>query len=206
MAKIRMIFNPEAEWRSADQAAGKLRQFADEWTGADWVGSDCPGRSCEPAAPAKAGPVTDIALRGDGIVHKVVNGIMTVDPVRKPRLSIDIDGRKQAGRFLMLALGNGTREGGEFRTTPDAALDDGRLDFVPVESVSLLPMLRRIPEFMRGTRARFPEVHLGRFRRLTVHSDMAFPIQTDGEMLASYAADVRGVTVEVVPAALKVII
>jgi diacylglycerol kinase family enzyme len=59
---------------------------------------------------------------------------------------------------------------------------------------------------MRGTQARFPEIHLGRFRRLTVHSDMALPIQTDGEMLAPYAADVRGVTVEAVPAALKVIV
>jgi diacylglycerol kinase (ATP) len=105
----------------------------------------------------------------------------------------------------MLTLGNGTREGEGFRTPPDAAMDDGRLDYVLVESVSRLQMLRLIPEFMRGTQARFPEVHLGRFRKLHLRSDMALPIQADGEMFAPYAANIREAMVEVVPAALRVI-
>jgi diacylglycerol kinase (ATP) len=124
----------------------------------------------------------------------------------RPHLSIDIDGRKLAGRFLMLTLGNGTREGGGFRTTPAAVMDDGKLDYVLVKSISRLQMLRLIPEFMRGTQERFPEVRLGQFRKLRLRSDMALPIQADGEMFAPYAADVRAVTVEIVPGALQVIV
>jgi len=304
MTRIRMIYNPEADRGRSCQVAGDLHQLSREWGGADWVGTDYPGHACElAAAAAEAGYETVVALGGDGTVHEVVNGIMKVDPARRPRLgvvplgsgndfaggmgispdpavalrrifgechckpadcgciadasgrteywcnvagigfdaainiqsrsipwlhgfgmylaatlrtiilkyerprlSIDIDGRKLAGRFLMLTLGNGTREGGGFRTTPDAKMDDGKLDYVLVESISRMQMLRLIPEFMRGTQERFPEVHLGQFRKLHLDSDMALPIQADGEMFAPYAADVREVTVEIVPGALKVIV
>jgi len=124
----------------------------------------------------------------------------------RPLLNIDLDGKKQSGRFLMLTLGNGTREGGGFRTTPDAKMDDGKLDYLLVDSISRLRMLRLIPEVMRGTHGRFPEVHLGRFRKLRLDSDMALPIQADGEMFAPYAADVREVEVQIVPRALQVIV
>jgi diacylglycerol kinase family enzyme len=40
---------------------------------------------------------------------------------------------------------------------------------------------------------------------LHLRSDMALPIQADGEMFAPYAANIREATVEVVPAALRVI-
>jgi diacylglycerol kinase (ATP) len=124
----------------------------------------------------------------------------------RPRLSIDIDGRKMSGRFLMLTLGNGTREGGGFRTTPDAKMDDGRLDYLLVESISRLEMLRLIPEVMQGTHGRFPVVHLGRFTKLHLQSDMALPIQADGEMFGPYAADIREVTAEIVPGGLQVVV
>jgi diacylglycerol kinase family enzyme len=67
-------------------------------------------------------------------------------------------------------------------------------------------MLRLLPEVMRGTHGRFPAVHLGRFQNLRLQADMALPIQADGEMFAPYAAGVREVTVEIVPAALRVVV
>jgi diacylglycerol kinase (ATP) len=124
----------------------------------------------------------------------------------RPMLEIELDGQKRSGRFLMLTLGNGTREGGGFRTTPDGIMDDGWLDYLLVDPVSRLRILRLIPEVMRGTHGRFPQVHLGRFRTLRLRSDLALPIQTDGEMFAPYAADVREVSVEILPRALQVIV
>jgi diacylglycerol kinase (ATP) len=304
MAKIRMIFNPQADRGRSYQVAGDLRQLTSEWGGADWVGTDYPGHAMKlAAAAAEAGYETVVALGGDGTVHEVVNGLMQVEAARRPRLGviplgsgndfaggvgippdpltalrrifkrfhskpidagslrdasgrveywcnvagigfdaainiqsrkipwlhgfwmylaatlrtillqyerpmlhIDIDGKKRADRFLMLTLGNGTREGGGFQTTPDARMDDGKLDYLLVDSISRLRMLRLIPEVMRGTHGAFPEVHLGRFRKLRLRSDMALPIQADGEMFAPYAADVRDVEVRIVPGALQVIV
>jgi len=124
----------------------------------------------------------------------------------RPQIELEIDGKKTTGRFLMLTLGNGTREGGGFRTTPDALMDDGSLDYLLVDPISRLRMMRLIPEVMQGTHGRFPEVHLGRFHTLHLTSDLALPIEADGEMFAPYAASVREVSVEILPHALQVIV
>jgi diacylglycerol kinase (ATP) len=124
----------------------------------------------------------------------------------RPQIDLEIDGKKSSQRFLMLTLGNGTREGGGFRTTPDALMDDGWLDYLLVDPISRLRMMRLIPEVMQGTQGRFPEVHLGRFHTLHLTSDLALPIEADGEMFAPYAADVREVSVETLPQALQVIV
>jgi diacylglycerol kinase (ATP) len=124
----------------------------------------------------------------------------------RPKMELEIDGKKTTGGFLMLTLGNGTREGGGFRTTPDAQMDDGWLDYLLVDPVSRLRMMRLIPEVMQGTQGRFPEAHLGRFQKISLRADMALPIEADGEMFAPYAADVREVSVEIMPHALQVIV
>ena len=124
----------------------------------------------------------------------------------RPKIELDIDGKKTSSRFLMLTLGNGTREGGGFRTTPDAKMDDGWLDYLLVDPISRLRMMRLIPEVMQGTHGRFSEVHLGRFHTLHLTSDLALPIEADGEMFAPYAADIREVSVEILPHALQVIV
>jgi diacylglycerol kinase (ATP) len=304
MHPIRMIYNPQANRGRSYQMAGDLHQLSNEWGGADWIGTEYPGHATELAlAAAQAGYTTVVALGGDGTVHEIVNGLMQVDPSRRPRLGVipigsgndfgggvgvvrnptaalqrifqggetkaidlgkvmdasgrteywcnvlgigfdaainiqsrnitilhgfwmylaatlwtillkyerpmldlDVDGKKTSARFLMLTLGNGTREGGGFRTTPDAQMDDGWLDYLLIDPISRLRMIRLIPEVMQGTQGRFPEAHLGRFQKIHLRADMTLPIQTDGEMFAPYAADVREVTVEVLPHALQVIV
>lgn len=304
MHPIRMIYNPQADRGRSYQMAGDLHQLSSEWGGADWVGTVYPGHATELAlAAAQAGYTTVVALGGDGTVHEIVNGLMQVDPSRRPRLGVvpigsgndfaggvgilrnptaalqrifhggetkaidvgkvmdasgrteywcnvlgigfdaainihsrnipvlhgfwmylaatlwtillkyerpmldlDLDGKKTSARFLMLTLGNGTREGGGFRTTPDAQMDDGWLDYLLVDPVSRLRMMRLIPEVMQGTQGRFPEAHLGRFQKISLRADMALPIEADGEMFAPYAADVREVSVEILPHALQVVV
>jgi YegS/Rv2252/BmrU family lipid kinase len=124
----------------------------------------------------------------------------------KPLLQMEIDGQKFSGRYLMLTIGNGTREGGGFKVTPDARMDDGELDYLLVDAMSRLRMLRMIPEVMNGTHGRFPEAHLGRMRGLRLTSDMALPIQSDGEMYAPYQADVREIEIEILARAIRVLV
>lgn len=122
-----------------------------------------------------------------------------------PRMEIELNGESFTKELLMFTAGNGTREGGGFITTPDAKLDDGQLDYAYISRVSRLMMIRLIPEVMNGRHGRFKSVRLGRMTGVKVCADRALPIHTDGEMFASYEANVRCVEIGIVPAALRLI-
>jgi diacylglycerol kinase (ATP) len=105
-------------------------------------------------------------------------------------------------RALMLALGNGPREGGGFIITPAAKLDDGLLDYVTIKKISRLMMLRLVPEVMKGTHVRFKQVRTGTCRRMSVTSKQPLYIHVDGEIYAGFGTNVRNVTIQIHPGAI----
>jgi diacylglycerol kinase (ATP) len=107
--------------------------------------------------------------------------------------------------LLMLVLCNGGREGGGFAISPQAKPDDGWLHYTGVDRVSRLMMLRLLPEFIRGTHERFEPVFSGQFRNMELESDRPLYIHTDGEIFAGFGVNVRRLSVELKPAALKII-
>ncbi len=123
-----------------------------------------------------------------------------------PRMQISTDREELDRELLMLTLCNGGREGGGFMLAPDAKPDDGVFEYVMVDYVSRPMMFRLIPEFMRGTHARFKQVHLGTFRQLKLVADRPLLIHTDGEIFANATTNVQELTVELMPQALKVIV
>jgi diacylglycerol kinase family enzyme len=122
-----------------------------------------------------------------------------------PRFTIRVDGENIEGEFFLVSFCNGAREGGGFIMAPEAALDDGELDYIMVDSVSRPMMFRLLPELMRGAHLRFKQVHSGRFRKLELTSDRPLLIHTDGEIYANAATNVRELTVEVLPEAIHLI-
>jgi diacylglycerol kinase (ATP) len=100
---------------------------------------------------------------------------------------------------LMLALGNGPREGGGFAITPDAKLDDGLLNYVIIQKISRLMMLRLVPEVMRGTHGRFKKVHMGTCRSMTITSKQPLYIHCDGEIYAGFGTNVRKLAIQILP-------
>jgi diacylglycerol kinase (ATP) len=107
---------------------------------------------------------------------------------------------------LLIVLCNGPREGGGFHVAPDAKVDDGWLDYAAITNVSRPMMFRLLPEVMKGTHGRFPQVRMNKFKELTITSDRPLVIHTDGEIYAGFGTDVRQLAVKVLPAALEVII
>jgi diacylglycerol kinase (ATP) len=105
-------------------------------------------------------------------------------------------------RALMLALGNGPREGGGFIITPAAKLDDGLLDYVTIKKISRLMMLRLVPEVMKGTHVRFKQVRTGTCHRMIVASKQPLYIHVDGEIYSGFSTDVRNVTIQIHPGAI----
>jgi diacylglycerol kinase (ATP) len=114
-------------------------------------------------------------------------------------LHVETDQETWDLRSLMLALGNGPREGGGFIITPDAKYDDGLLNYVTIESISRLMMLRLVPEVMRGTHGRFKQVRMGTCRWMTVTSKQPLYVHCDGEIYAGFGTDIRKLSIQILP-------
>jgi diacylglycerol kinase (ATP) len=123
-----------------------------------------------------------------------------------PRMQITTDREEWEDELLMIVLCNGPREGGGFFVAPDALNDDGWLDYTAIKRVSRPMMFRLIPEFMRGTHGRFPQVRMGKFQQMKLQSDRPLYIHIDGEIFAGFGTDVRQLSVQVLPCALELIV
>lgn len=107
--------------------------------------------------------------------------------------------------ILMLTLCNGPREGGGFMLAPHAKNNDGQMTYVAVQKVSRPMMFRFISEFMNGTHLRFKQVRAGEFKKLTLTSDLPLYIHADGEIFTTFGSNLKKVSFEVLPNALKVV-
>lgn len=121
------------------------------------------------------------------------------------KVQFQSDAESWEDSVLMTTVCNGGREGGGFLISPESKIDDGALQFLNVKKVSRLMMFRLVPEFMKGTHLRFPATHLGSFKTLRLKSDKPLYIHADGEIFTSFGSDVRNISFEIIPGALKVI-
>jgi YegS/Rv2252/BmrU family lipid kinase len=87
--KTKLIINPNADLGRAWRWAADLRPIADEMGGADWTGTVYPTHAIELAhQAADEGYELVVAVGGDGTAHEVINGLMQVEPGRRPRMGI----------------------------------------------------------------------------------------------------------------------
>ena len=121
------------------------------------------------------------------------------------RIQFQSDTESWEDNVLMTTICNGGREGGGFLISPESKIDDGVLQFLNVRKVSRGMMFRLVPEFMKGTHLRFPATHLGSFKKLHMLSDRPLYIHADGEIFTSFGSDVREVSFEILPGAMKVV-
>jgi diacylglycerol kinase (ATP) len=120
-------------------------------------------------------------------------------------LHVETDQESWGQATIMLTLGNGPREGGGFIVTPEARLDDGLLNYATIRKISRLTMLRLVPEVMKGTHARFKQVRMGAFRKMTLTSQQPLYVHCDGEIFTGFGTDVRELSIEILPQALRVL-
>lgn len=128
--------------------------------------------------------------------------ILNFDPAK---LSIATEKENWDDLTLMLVLCNGPREGGGFLVAPEAKPDDGILHYASICKVSRLMMFRLVPEVMKGTHGRFKPVRMGDCRKMAITSDRPLYIHLDGEIYTGFGSNVRRLSIEVVPEALRVV-
>lgn len=127
-----------------------------------------------------------------------------VEHFATPRMTVRFDDREYDGPSLALTVNLAQREGG-FPITPDASLTDGLFDYMHATRLRRWHLVRYLPAMARGTLPdNHPLIHLGRARRIAVHSEAPLCVHADGELFCVPADGVREVEVEVIPARLRV--
>ncbi len=121
------------------------------------------------------------------------------------KMQIETETKKWEQSNILLTMCNGAREGGGFMLAPEAKIDDGILHYAMIKNLSRPMMFRLIPEVMKGTHGRFKQVTLGTCKMMSIVADRPMYIHTDGEIFSGFGTDVRKVTFEVLPNALKVV-
>ena len=155
------------------------------------------------------GAVTVEARKIAWLQGMALYGLATLRALRRhyrcPMTTIRID-EEPAWRVptLMVAVLLGLREGG-FVLAPDAKLDDGLLDYVHVGALSRWQVLGLLPRLaLFGPPTNHPRLRMGRCRRIEMASDLPVNVHADGEFLCVAEEGFRAITVEVMPAALRV--
>jgi diacylglycerol kinase family enzyme len=128
--------------------------------------------------------------------------ILDHNPVK---MQIEVDGKKMEESVIYLILCNGPREGGGFLVAPEAKIDDGTFHYAMITNVSRAMMFRIVPEVMKGTHGRFKQVTIDTCKKFTLTADRPLYIHADGEIFSGPGTDVRQVSFEILPNALKVI-
>jgi diacylglycerol kinase (ATP) len=103
---------------------------------------------------------------------------------------------------LALVAANGRHFGGTFLIAPNAAMDDGRLDFVEVGPAGALRRAAIFAASTRGRHVRMPEVRERRARSVVVRFDSPPAYEADGELRRAAGRDVR---IACLPRALRVV-
>ena len=116
---------------------------------------------------------------------------------RLPRFELRVDGLPAGGRFLLVLASIGPRCGGGMRLTPGAVADDGWLDLLMLDPLSLSGALARLPKLFDGRLAGDPAFRVLRCRNATIACDPPAGVELDGQLFGS-----TPVTVEILPGAL----
>jgi diacylglycerol kinase family enzyme len=121
-----------------------------------------------------------------------------------PRMSIRLDQRVIDGPTLALSVSLGMREG-NFPLTPKADLCDGLFDYLRAGRLSRWELIRYLPGMATGNLPTdHPLLDMGRCRAVEVRSESPVRVHLDGEFFCHPEDGVRNLTVELVPAALRV--
>jgi diacylglycerol kinase (ATP) len=120
-------------------------------------------------------------------------------------MQIKSDEQEWEQKVKYLVVCNGPREGGGFLVAPDAKIDDGLISYVMITDVSRLMMFRILPEVMKGTHGRFKQVRMGTCKKFSIVADRPLYMHADGEVLSGPGTDLRKLSFEILPDALRVV-
>ena len=101
---------------------------------------------------------------------------------------------------MFVAFGNAQSYGGGMRITPQARLDDGRLDVCFVRRVNKARLLRLFPTVFSGKHLAIKEVEYFQAERARVETESPLDVYADGEFICQTPVEMT-----VAPKAMRVL-
>ena len=136
-----------------------------------------------------------------GLRTYVTEGLRAFSSLKPAHYSIEIDGKREERRAVVVAVANSSQYGNNARISPLASLQDGLLDVVIVENVSLVAAPLLLARLFTGTIDRSNLVTITQAREVTIRRASAGQAHLDGEPVM-LPAELR---VTVHPRALRVL-
>jgi YegS/Rv2252/BmrU family lipid kinase len=124
-------------------------------------------------------------LRRRGPLGYLQLGTTELMRYRGLRYSISLDGRAIEHEAMLVAVANGRQYGNSVCIAPGARLDDGLLEVVIVDQLSLLGIVWRLPALFRGTLCAGPGIAMHAAREVIIRSSGTIPFHVDGEPRAA---------------------
>jgi diacylglycerol kinase (ATP) len=122
-------------------------------------------------------------------------------PVFKPLpYVLELDGEHIEANAMLVAVGNGPSYGGGMQVCPDAEMDDGLLDVMIVDKISIPEFLKVFPKVYSGAHKDHPAVTIRRAKSVRLDTP-GIVSYADGERYAPLP-----MSCEVVPGALPVLV
>lgn len=187
----------ELEEVAAAIAGGKMRRI-DLGLANDWVFANNSAVGLEPVVTIYNIRMTSLR----GVVRYLVAALRAIFSKPNWSMSIAWDDGQFEGPVSLVSVGNCPITGGLFRMAPAADPADGRLTFVHGYAPTRLRMLALLPRAISGDYVNDPAVHQYHTTQLTIRTNPATPIQTDGELRAE---DLTEITYRILPARLDII-
>jgi len=115
-------------------------------------------------------------------------------------LAVDGEDHTDERPCLFLTFNNSKFTGGTMMIAPEAATDDGFIEYVRWGPVSRLGLIRNLPGLYDGTHIRHPLAEVRKVRRVDFHLEEPVDVMVDGEVIT---LDCK--SIDVVPGALRVV-
>lgn len=137
-----------------------------------------------------------------GMRTYVKKGLFAFAGYEPGRYEIEIDGQTLRRRAFVVAVANSSQYGNNARIAPLASLQDGLLDLVTVENVSMFSALPLLVRLFNGTIHRSRRANVAHGKHIVIRREAEAPAHLDGEpMMLPALLDVR-----VVPSSLRVLV
>lgn len=93
-------------------------------------------------------------------------------------------------RFLLINIANAPRTGGGFLISPEAEVNDGKLNMLLCKPLSLLQRLRFLPVIEKGEHLQLPFIHHQPVQNIRVSCTHIIYAQLDGELISDQLFDI----------------
>lgn len=112
----------------------------------------------------------------------VASALIAIANPKKIDIEAHINGEVIKKRIVLSAIMNGKWYGGGFTPTPNASIQDGKLDVCFVDDCNIFRMIQLLPMYSKGTHVNEKEVTFYQTEEFTLKTKELAPLSIDGEV------------------------